>query len=72
MGGGNEIVAAADDAAAATRAIKAAAEEVRRIETKYSRYRDDSIVSCINAAAGDFRNVICDDETIFLLDCAKT
>ena len=30
----------------------AAIDEVRRIERKYSRYRDDSIVSRINAAAG--------------------
>ena len=33
-------------------AADAAIAEVRRIETKYSRYRDDSIVSRINAAAG--------------------
>ena len=45
MGGANEIVAAASDADAATRAMEAAAKEVLRIESKFSRYRDDSIVS---------------------------
>lgn len=52
--------------AAAARAIA----EVQRIETKYSRYRDDSVVSRINAAAGSARDVEVDDETAALLDFA--
>jgi thiamine biosynthesis lipoprotein len=36
----------------ATAALAAAAAEVRRIEGKYSRFRDDSVVSAINRAAG--------------------
>jgi FAD:protein FMN transferase len=52
--------------AAAQRAI----DEVRRIETKYSRYRDDSIVSRINAAAGSGREIEVDAETADLLDFA--
>jgi thiamine biosynthesis lipoprotein len=52
--------------AAAARAIA----EVQRIETKYSRYRDDSVVARINAAAGSGREVDIDDETASLLDFA--
>jgi thiamine biosynthesis lipoprotein len=51
---------------AAMRAIA----EVRRIETKYSRYRDDSIVSAINRAAGRDEPVEVDDETDALLGFA--
>ena len=43
--------------------------EARRIETKYSRYRDDSILSQINAAKG--RAVQVDLETASLLDYAQ-
>ena len=53
-------------AAAAQRAIS----EVRRIEAKYTRYRDDSIVSRINAAAGARTPVEVDAETAALLDFA--
>jgi FAD:protein FMN transferase len=45
----------------------AAISEVRRIEAKYSRYRDDSAVSRINRAAGA-APVTVDDETAALLD----
>lgn len=51
-------------------AADAAIAEVRRIETKYSRYRDDSIVSRINAAAGSGVPVEVDSETADLLDFA--
>ena len=47
-------------------AAQAAIAEVRRIEAKYSRYRADSIVSRINAAAGADA-VDCDAETVSLL-----
>lgn len=52
-------------------AAHAAIAEVRRIEHKYSRYRDDSIVSRINAAAGNGRWIELDDETAQLLSFAK-
>ncbi len=42
--------------------------EARRIETKYSRYRDDNIVHALNNGAG--RPVTVDDETAGLLDFA--
>ncbi|HZX27271.1 MAG TPA: FAD:protein FMN transferase [Telluria sp.] len=47
-----EVMLPAPDRAAAERLARCAIDEVRRIETKYSRYRPDSIVSRIGAAAG--------------------
>ncbi|CAN5201158.1 FAD:protein FMN transferase [soil metagenome] len=47
-----EVRLAASDEAAARTLAQAAIDEVKRIEFKYSRYRADSIVSRINAAAG--------------------
>lgn len=44
--------------------------EVRRIESKFSRYRAGSVVSRINAAAGSGRAVEVDDETVHLLGYA--
>lgn len=66
-----EIVAGGDDQAAAKAAMVAAVEEVRRIEAKFSRYRPDSVISRINAAAGG-TPLACDDETRALLDYADT
>jgi len=54
----------------AGRAAQAAIAEVRRIEAKYSRYRADSVLSRINAAAGSAQPVAVDDETADLLDFA--
>jgi FAD:protein FMN transferase len=54
--------------AAALQAI----DEVRRIEFKYSRYRDDSIVSRINVAAGNDTLIQVDDETAHLLNFAAS
>lgn len=66
-----EVRLAAPDQAAAARLAQAAMDEVRRIEHKYSRYRPDSIVARINAAAG--RDAVeCDDETLALLAYADT
>ena len=66
-----EVVLAAPDERQAQAWAGAAIEEVARIETKYSRYRADSIVSRINAAAGG-RAVDCDDETWALINHAQT
>jgi thiamine biosynthesis lipoprotein len=65
-----EIRLAAASAAEARALADPALEEVRRIEAKYSRYREDSIVSRINAAAGG-QPVDCDAETCALLDYAE-
>lgn len=51
---------------------KLAIAEVRRIESKFSRYRAASVVSRINSAAGDGRAVEVDAETAHLLDFAAT
>lgn len=55
----------------AERLAHAAIAEVRRIEAKYSRYRSDSVLSQINAAAGQKgRAIAVDDETAQLLTFA--
>jgi thiamine biosynthesis lipoprotein len=46
--------------------------EVRRIELKYSRYREDSVITQLNATAGQAEGVSVDDETAALLDFAGT
>ena len=62
-----ELYAGSRDEAA--RAAQAAMAEVRRIEAKYSRYLDDSVVSGLNRAAG-VAAVEVDAETAQLLDFA--
>ena len=66
-----EIVVATDAEDEAQSLAQAAINEVHRIEDKYSRYRSDSIVSRINAAASQ-DPVECDDETWSLLEYADT
>src|SRR5262245_13465583 len=46
--------------------------EIARLEQKYSRYRADSLLSRINASAGDANGVAVDAETAALLDYAAT
>ena len=60
-----------ENATHAERAMQAAADEVRRIEAKYSRYRADSVVGAINQAAGRAA-VDVDAETMALLDFADS
>ncbi len=55
---------------AAAAAVDLAICEVRRIEKKYSRYLHDSIVSRINAGAGQQEPIRVDDETAQLIDFA--
>ena len=66
MAAQNEVQVHASDAALAREAAGRAIDEVARIEAKYSRYRDDSIVARINAAAGG-EPVALDAETEGLL-----
>ena len=66
-----EVVLAVPDAQHAHRIAQLAVAEVQRIQSKYSRYRPDSILSRINALAGR-APVDCDDETWSLLDYANT
>jgi len=56
----------------ARRAAEAAIAEVARIETKYSRYRDDSVTAEINRSAGRAGGALVDPETAGLLDYADT
>ncbi len=52
------------------RIARAAIDEVARLESKYSRYRDDSVTSLINRSAGRSGGVAVDAETAALLDYA--
>ena len=67
----HELQLATADRALADRTAAAMIGEVRRIEAKYSRYRDDSVTTAINRDAGG-RGVAIDAETAGLLryaDC---
>lgn len=66
-----EVRVFASDETSAARWSDAAIEEVRRIEAKYSRYRDDSVTTAINRAAGS-APFEADGETAALLDYAAT
>lgn len=72
MGGGCELLLCAPDKLRARAAAEIAVGEVRRIEQKYSRYRQDSVVSQINSQAGTGQWMLCDRETNWLLDYAET
>jgi FAD:protein FMN transferase len=69
MAGEHDIQLAGADEHAARRAAEDAIADVLRIEAKYSRYRDDSVTSRVNAAAGRAA-VDVDDETHALLNYA--
>lgn len=62
-----EIRLVGPDEVLVQQAAKAGMKEVLRIEHKYSRYRPDSLLSCINAAAGQPQPVPIDEETAGLL-----
>lgn len=66
MASENEIQLYADDHAEASRVAQRAINEVRRIERWFSRYRDDSLLTQINRAAGKYA-VRVDPETAALL-----
>jgi thiamine biosynthesis lipoprotein len=46
--------------------------EVRRLESKYSRFRDDSVTTLVNRSAGNPAGIDVDEETAALLDYAQT
>lgn len=69
MGSRCEVQLVAVSEARARKMAQFAIDEVKRIESKYSRYRPDSIVSRITAQAGQDW-VHCDEETLLLLDYA--
>ncbi|HEX7026154.1 MAG TPA: FAD:protein FMN transferase [Gammaproteobacteria bacterium] len=65
-----EILIETEDRALAAELLKITAGEAQRIEKKFSRYRNDSIVHRINNNRG--RPVAVDPETAQLLDFAQT
>src|SRR6478609_5213447 len=69
MAAENEVQLHAASEAEARELAQAAIDEVQRIEAKYSRYRADSVLSRINAAAGG-TPVEIDEETQSLLSYA--
>jgi thiamine biosynthesis lipoprotein len=69
LGSDNEIQLYAGDAGAAQRLAQTGIDEANRIETKYTRYREDSLTSTINRHAGG-EWVEIDSETAALLDYA--
>lgn len=70
MGSPCELITEAGSRDRARDLARLVADEVWRIEDKFSRYRDDNIVHRINTAAG--RGVEVDEETAGLLDFAVT
>jgi thiamine biosynthesis lipoprotein len=70
MGSPCEVLLETDEKNKARRAAEPVAREAWRIEDKFSRYLDDSVVQRINTAGG--KPVTLDDETARLLDFAET
>ncbi len=68
LGGPCEILAETERRSDAVDLVRGALAEAKRIEHKFSRYREDSVVSLINASSGRENEV--DGETADLLDYA--
>jgi thiamine biosynthesis lipoprotein ApbE len=68
MGSPCELLVDTTDGAIAREALALALGEVTRIEQKYSRFRDDSLVAQLNGGKGS--PVVLDDETAALIDLA--
>lgn len=70
MGSQCELQLYASDAETADHVAQLAIDEVLRIESRYSRYRDDNVISEINRAAAQAGSLSIDEETVTLLDYA--
>jgi thiamine biosynthesis lipoprotein len=70
MGSQCELQLYARDEEAVAHAAELAIAEVLRIEARYSRYLDDSIITAINRAAAQGTSLPIDEETASLLDYA--
>lgn len=70
LGGQAELRLAGRGQSTLQEAAEAAQAEILRIEQQYSRYRIDSVVSCINATAGTGCGIRVDPETAGLLGFA--
>lgn len=64
-----ELLIEVDEQLDAFRCMQLVENEARRIERKFSRYRDDNIVAQINTACGEVTLV--DEETALLLDFSR-
>ena len=56
----------------ARRMVRRLIDEVNRLESKYTRYREDSFLSKINRSAGDQTGIKIDVETLKLFEHAQT
>jgi thiamine biosynthesis lipoprotein len=65
-----DVLVDTDDREEASTALRLACTEARRIEAKFSRYREDSVVGAIHRTSG--QPVAVDEETARLLDYADT
>lgn len=72
MGSPCEIHVCSSNPAEARRAIAAVTADVERLEARYSRYREDSLLSRINRVAAQGGSIEVDVETAGLLDYAAT
>ena len=72
MGSRCEIRLYAGSEAEAAAIARNAADDVRRLDAKYSNYRDDSVTAAINRVAADGGATEVDAETASLLDYADT
>ncbi len=72
MGTPCELQVYAPRLAQARRAVALALADVQRLEARYSRYREDSLLTAINREARRGGQVQVDEETAHLLDYART
>ncbi len=72
MGSPCSIQLYAHNSKAGNHAAKIAMDDVYRLEAKYSRYREDSLLSKMNRIAAQGKSIHVDDETAGLLDYAAT
>ncbi len=72
MGSPCEIQLFASDLATARRGAHAAIADITRLEARYSRYRDNSLLSDINRVAARGGSISVDEETAGLLNYAAT
>ncbi|QFU75562.1 FAD:protein FMN transferase [Halioglobus maricola] len=72
MGGPCRLRIDSPSEALAEKAVAAAVAEVERLESRYSRYREDSLLTAINRGAGSGTATVVDAETHTLLNYADT
>lgn len=71
MGSSCEIQFFAESRIDAKKLAKQLTDEVSRLESKYSRFKEDSFLSAMNSSAGEPRGIEIDEETLSLLNHAE-